>query len=118
MQRLSYAGGTSRALLSDRNLCSCGLLAVAKGASLAAPFLGSLVAPYGSILAACALAFVQRHAGTLLPKQACRGLIPSFAALFLFQVLAMPRWNTNLSKFTYSVVVTCCLAFVLLVPTY
>jgi peptidoglycan/LPS O-acetylase OafA/YrhL len=93
---------------------------IACGLALAAPFLGSLVAPYGSILAGCALALAFRDL-KIRNAISCAGPAAayfSFAALFLFQVLAMPRWSTNLSKFVYSIIVTWCLAFVLIVPTY
>jgi peptidoglycan/LPS O-acetylase OafA/YrhL len=93
---------------------------VACGLALLAPFLGNFVAPYGSILAGCALAFAFRDLPLrkVLSSGGPAFAYLSFALLFLFQVLVMPRWDSNLSKFTYSVVVTCWLAFVLVVPTY
>jgi peptidoglycan/LPS O-acetylase OafA/YrhL len=93
---------------------------VACGLAMAAPFLGSFVAPYGSILAGCALAFTFRdmRLRNVISSAGPAAAYFSFTTLFLFQILAMPRWNSNLSKFVYSLVVTCGLAFVLVVPTY
>jgi peptidoglycan/LPS O-acetylase OafA/YrhL len=45
------------------------------------------------------------------------GAYVCFAILFLVQLLVMPHWDSNLSKFLYSTVVAGNLAFVLLVPT-
>ncbi len=93
---------------------------IACGLALVAPFLGSFVAPYGSILAGCALAFAFRDLRLRKVIAAAGPVIAYFtsAALLLFQVLVMPRWDSHVSKFVYSILVTCWLAFVLVVPTY
>jgi peptidoglycan/LPS O-acetylase OafA/YrhL len=92
---------------------------LACGLALLAVFSGVFVAPYASILAGCALAFAFRNVQvrSAIERAGSTGAYICFAILFLVQLLVMPHWDSNLSKFLYSSVVAFNLAFVLLVRT-
>src|ERR1700676_488297 len=88
--------------------------------ALLATFSGVFVAPYASILAGCALAFALRNVQvrSAIERAGNTAAYLCFSMLFLFQVLVMPHWNSNVSKFLYSAVVACNLAFVLRARTF
>lgn len=93
---------------------------LACGLAVLAAFSSVFIAPYASILAGCALAIAFRsvQARSVVERAGSTGAYICFSILLLVQFLVMPHWDTNFSKFLYSIVVTCSLAFVLLVRTF